>query len=89
MIIELLINVITSTLNYILSLINMPDLPETFINALDTVIEYLVQGIPIIYYVYGQAYTQALFGASLALFTLLPLWKMLNFILKKLPIGWT
>lgn len=86
MIIKLLIDLIYTVVSVLTAPINIPDLPSDVNSFISTAIEYIGTGLGILSNYTNLSYLLVLFGVIIAIDVGLALYKLVMFIIKKIPM---
>lgn len=86
MIIKLLIDLIYTVISVLTLPINIPDLPSEVSTYIATAVEYIGTGLGILNNYTHLSYLLTLFGVVLAVDVGLALYKLVMFIIKKIPM---
>ena len=87
MIVTSLLNLIFSILKVLFGWLNLPDMPEEISSVIDTVIDYIIDGLPVIWCFLDKEVTTVCLAIALACMNFEKIYDFLMWLLAKLPIG--
>lgn len=87
MILLSLLELLFGIIKVLFSWLDLPDMPAEITDVVDTVIQYIVDGLPIIWCFLDKRITLICLGISLAVMNFEKVYDFLMWILAKLPIG--
>lgn len=82
-----LMELLFGILKVLFSWLSLPDMPVEITEVVDTVITYIIDGLPIIWCFLDKRVTTVCLGISLACMNFEKIYDFLMWILSKLPIG--
>ena len=82
-----LLQIIFELLKILFSWLSLPDMPEQITSIIDTVIQYVIDAMPIIWVFFDKSVVTVCFIIALACMNFEKVYDFLMWILAKLPIG--
>lgn len=82
-----LLQIIFELLKILFSWLSLPDMPEQITSIIDSVIQYVIDAMPIIWVFFDKSVVTVCFVIALACMNFEKVYDFLMWILAKLPIG--
>lgn len=82
-----LLNIIFEFLKLLFSWLSLPDMPEEITSVIDQVIQYVVDGLPILWLFFDKSFVTVCLLLVLAIYNFEKIYDFMMWLLKKLPIG--
>lgn len=87
MLITGILNALFSVIQALFGWINLPDMPDKISSVIDNILQYVIDGLPIIWCFLDKEITLVCLGVALACRSFEKIYDFLMWLLAKLPIG--